>query len=409
MRSNLAIIEQGLARRHAKSRRFRTMGKAALAFASAMLLWLVASIFLPGLSGFTRYEVTLTVTASDIDAATARDGTVNYLSAMQQAFDRVNPIPAGMTERERYSLLGTFASFEVKDAWLDGGKPERLTLDVALSDPADQYLKSARPGALSQKQVTLLDGIRTDGKLTRHINTEFFVSGDSRAPESAGIMSALVGSLMLVAVAIGVSLPLGVMAAVYLEEFAAKNVISDIIEVTINNLAAVPSIIFGLLGLSVYLILFDLPRSSALVGGLTVALMVLPTIIITTRASLRAVPPSVRMAAVALGASPVQVAMHHVVPYALPGIMTGTILAVARAMGETAPLLMIGMVAFIADIPRGLTDPATALPVQIYIWASSPELGFLEKTASAILLLLAILMALNAAAIYIRNKFEIRW
>lgn len=409
MSRNLAIIEQGLARRHAKSRRFRTMGKAALGFASAMLLWLIASIFLPGLSGFTRYEVTLTVTAADLDAATARDGTVNYLSAMQQAFDRVNPLPAGMTERERYSLLGTFASFEVKDAWLDAKSPREITLDVALADPADQYLKTGKPGALSNKQVTLLDGIYTDGKLARHINTEFFASGDSRAPESAGIMAALVGSLMLVAVAIGVSLPLGVMAAVYLEEFAAKNAISDIIEVTINNLAAVPSIIFGLLGLSVYLILFDLPRSSALVGGLTVALMVLPTIIITTRASLRAVPPSVRMAAVALGASPVQVAMHHVVPYALPGIMTGTILAVARAMGETAPLLMIGMVAFIADIPRGFTDPATALPVQIYIWASSPELGFLEKTASAILLLLAILMALNAAAIYIRNKFEIRW
>ena len=219
----------------------------------------------------------------------------------------------------------------------------------------------------------------------------------------------MVGSLLLVIVAMALALPVGVMGAIYLEEFAPKNRMSDIIEVSINNLAAVPSIIFGLLGLTLYLLWFDLPRSSALVGGLTIALMVLPTIIITTRASLKAVPPSVRHAAIALGAAPTQVVRHHVLPYALPGIMTGTILGVARALGETAPLLMIGMVAFVADIPRGFFDPATAMPVSIYIWASSPELGFVEKTASGILLLIVILMALNAAAIYIRNRFELRW
>lgn len=404
MNKNLHIIEQGLAARHAKSRRFRNKGRGALLFASAMLVWLIASIFLPALSGFTRYEVTLTSDARDLES---EGDATNWLQATQRAFDRVLGEDTSIQGRERYTLLGTFAAFELEDAW-SAGSPANVTARVALSDAADQYLKH-NAGALSDRQKETLDRLQAEGAVQRVLNTEFFTAGDSRAPESAGVMASLVGSLLLVIVAIGIALPIGVMAAVYLEEFATQNTLSDTIEVAINNLAAVPSIIFGLLGLSVYLLLFDLPRSSALVGGLTVALMVLPTIIITTRASLRAVPPSVRMAAVALGASPVQVAMHHVVPYALPGIMTGTILGVARAMGETAPLLMIGMVAFVADIPRGFLDPATAMPVQVYIWASSPELGFAEKTASAILLLLAILMALNALAIYVRNKFEIRW
>jgi phosphate transport system permease protein len=282
---------------------------------------------------------------------------------------------------------------------------------LPLSDAADQYYKSGgeRAAALTPKQRAFLAGLKEKGEVSYQLNKDFFTRGDSRAPESAGFMGSVVGSLLLVIIAIVLALPIGVMGAIYLEEFAPKNIISDIIEVSINNLAAVPSIIFGLLGLTLYLIWFDLPRSSALVGGLTIALMILPTIIITTRAALKAVPPSVRHAAIALGAAPTQVVRHHVLPYALPGIMTGTILSIARALGETAPLLMIGMVAFVADIPRGFLDPATAMPVSIYIWASSPELGFVQKTASGILILLAILMLLNAVAITIRNRFELRW
>ena len=417
-KTHLATIEAGLAARHRKTRRLKQYGIAALLFASAMLLWLMASIIAPGLSGFMRHEVTLYATMQDVQGKTPQE-EVNYYSALHRAFDRaVNT--EGTTKRERYVLLGDFAAFASEHAWkkqwqalegTDKTQPEPFSYNVPLADAADQYLKShgTRAGALSEKQKIMLEELKDAGVIEYRINRDFFTSGDSRAPESAGFLGSIVGSLLLVIVAMAIALPVGVMGAIYLEEFAPKNVLSDIIEVSINNLAAVPSIIFGLLGLTLYLIWFDLPRSSALVGGLTIALMVLPTIIITTRASLKAVPPSVRHAAIALGAAPTQVVRHHVLPYALPGIMTGTILGVARALGETAPLLMIGMVAFVADIPRGFLDPATAMPVSIYIWASSPELGFIEKTASGILVLLLILMALNAAAIYIRNRFELRW
>lgn len=410
MNNRLAPIEAGLARRHRATRRFRRYGQAALLFASAMLLWLVASIITPGISGFMRHEVTLSSTRADIAKATGEDG-VNYNRVMQRAFDRVLA-RKDITPRERYMLLGDFAAFELEKHWQD--TPEAITsitVNVPLSDAADQFFKSGgvRAGALSQKQREALHAINDAGIVHDELNRDFFTRGDSRAPESAGFLGSLVGSVLLVVVAMAVALPVGVMGAIYLEEFAKRGVLSDIIEVSINNLAAVPSIIFGLLGLTLYLLWFDLPRSSALVGGLTIALMVLPTVIITTRAALKAVPPSVRHAAIALGAAPTQVVRHHVLPYALPGIMTGTILSVARALGETAPLLMIGMVAFVADVPRGFFDPATAMPVSIYIWASSPEAGFVEKTASGILVLVCILMALNAVAIYIRNRFELRW
>lgn len=415
--NNSARIEKGLARRHRATRRLKRYGQAALLFASAVLLWLMASIVLPGIGGIQRHEVTLTVTAGQIVRHT-KDGKVNFYAALQDAFDTVAE-QSDTTGRERYVLLGDFAAFELERTWKQAegevrtkeDKVASVTVQVPFSDAADQFYKShgAVAGALNKKQQAILTTLEDSGLVKQVLNRDFFTHGDSRAPESAGFLGSLVGSLLLVFVALLVALPIGVMGAVYLEEFARPGRLSDIIEVSINNLAAVPSIIFGLLGLTLYLLWFGLPRSSALVGGLTIALMVLPTIIITTRTSLKAVPPSVRHAAIALGAAPTQVVRHHVLPYALPGIMTGTILAVARALGETAPLLMIGMVAFVADIPRGFLDPATAMPVSIYIWASSPELGFVEKTASGILVLLVILMALNAAAIYIRNRFELRW
>ncbi|MGH6717966.1 MAG: phosphate ABC transporter permease PstA, partial [Alphaproteobacteria bacterium] len=233
--------------------------------------------------------------------------------------------------------------------------------------------------------------------------------GDSREPELAGVWGAMVGSFVTMIVALAVAFPLGSATAIYLEEFAPKNRWTDLIEVNINNLAAVPSIVFGLLGLAIFLNTFGLPRSAPLVGGMVLSLMTLPTIIIASRAALKAVPPSIREAARGIGASPLQVVFHHVLPLALPGILTGTIIGMAHALGETAPLLMIGMVAFVVDIPTGLTDAATVLPVQIFLWADSPERAFVEKTAAAILVLLGFLIAMNALAVILRHRTEVKW
>ena len=258
-------------------------------------------------------------------------------------------------------------------------------------------------------QLGWYDRMEQEGRIETRFNTGFFSTGDSREPEQAGIWGAIVGSFLTMLVTLILAFPVGLAAAVYLEEFAPKNRLTDLIEVNINNLAAVPSIVFGLLGLAVFLNFFELPRSAPLVGGMVLALMTLPTIIIAARASLLAVPPSVREAALGLGASRVQVVSHHVLPLAMPGILTGTIIGMARALGETAPLLMIGMVAFIVDIPGGPTDASTVMPVQIYLWADSPERGFVEKTSGAVIVLLAFLVVMNASAVYLRKKFERRW
>ena len=435
-RSSVMKVRKNLAARHRKNRYFRQVARASLLFAAAMLCWLLLSLLSTGIQGFFRHELTLSIDTKPMaDALKNAPDTINYNALLHASLrdmaTQQNNTPKDKAQlRQLYMLAGTFAALDVKQQLLGAvndnttsvrvservNVPERVNVNVPLSDNADQYLKGAfskvaNPHAipLSDQQRTWLDGWQKAGAAQRAFNTELFTRGDSRAPESAGLGGSVVGSLLLVLVCMLCALPLGVMSAVYLEEYAKKNLLSELIEVTINNLAAVPSIIFGLLGLSLYLILLGLPRSSALVGGLTLSFMVLPVIILTTRAALKAVPPSIRHGAIALGASPLQVVLHHVLPYALPGIMTGTILGIARALGETAPLLMIGMVAFVADIPRGITDPATVLPVQIYLWASSPELGFIEKTASAILVLLTVLLLLNAAAHTLRSRYEIRW
>jgi phosphate transport system permease protein len=262
---------------------------------------------------------------------------------------------------------------------------------------------------LNNKQLAWFDELFRQGKIEKRFNKIFFTAGDSREPELAGIGGAATGTFFTLVVTLILSFPIGVAAAVYLEEFAPKNRWTDLIEVNINNLAAVPSIVFGLLGLAVFLNFFGLPRSAPLVGGLVLTLMTLPTIIIASRAALQSVPPSIREGALGVGASKVQMVVHHVLPLALPGMLTGTIIGMARALGETAPLLMIGMVAFIVDIPAGFTDPATVLPVQVYLWADSPERAFVERTSAAIIVLLAFLMIMNAAAIILRKKFEKRW
>jgi phosphate transport system permease protein len=262
---------------------------------------------------------------------------------------------------------------------------------------------------VSDLEIAYLEKLKAEGKVEKHFNSLFFTSGDSREPELAGILGSLTGSILMLTVTLALSVPIGVLGAVYLEEFAPRNWFTDIIEININNLAAVPSIVFGLLGLAVFLNFFGLPRSAPLVGGLVLALLVLPTIIIAARAALKAVPPSIKEAALGVGASHQQAVFHHVLPLAMPGIMTGTIIGMAHALGETAPLLMIGMLAFVVDIPKGFTDAATALPAQIYIWSDLPELAFQAKTAAAIIILLLFLFVMNGAAIWLRKRFERRW
>jgi len=271
------------------------------------------------------------------------------------------------------------------------------------------YSTPAANRKVGDREVTWLDWFKAKGAITTSFNWAFFTSGDSREPELAGIRGALVGSALTLFVTLVLCLPIGVAAAIYLEEFAPKNRLTEIIEVNINNLAAVPSIVFGLLGLAIFLNFFGLPRSAPLVGGLVLALLVLPTIIIASRAALKAVPPSIKEAALGVGASQQQAIFHHVLPLAMPGIMTGTIIGMAHALGETAPLLMIGMVAFIVEVPHGITDAATVLPVQIYLWSDLPEIAFQAKTAAAIMVLLAFLFVMNGTAIYMRKRFERRW
>ena len=293
------------------------------------------------------------------------------------------------------------------------GKTVRIW--VPASDHADMLVKghisrnvSEKERRISDKEIAWLDKLKSESRLETQFNTRFFTSGDSREPELAGVWGAAVGSLLTLVITLLLSFPLGVSAAVYLEEFAPKNRWTQLIEVNINNLAAVPSIVFGLLGLAVLLNFLGMPRSAPLVGGIVLALMTLPTVIITGRAALTSMPPSIREAALGVGASRVQTVFHHVLPLAMPGILTGSIIGMARALGETAPLLMIGMVAFIVDIPQGFTDPSTVLPVQIYLWADSPERAFVEKTSAAIIVLLAFLVTMNALAVWLRQRFENR-
>jgi phosphate transport system permease protein len=360
-----AVIQAGLARRYRAEWRFKAYGMAGLLFAGIMLLVLLATIIRPGLGGFMRHELKLDVDTSAI-ASALRDApeTVDYYALTNAAFKatQANDLSDKVTRHQFLALAGTFAAFEVKRQILMQPQQFGQTYHVwvPLADNVDQLLKGRldrnlplAERALNDRQLAWVDGWQEAGRIGAHFNRDFFTRGDSRAPEAAGFLGAIVGSLISLAVCLLVAVPVAVMAAITLEEFAKKTRIAEALEIIINNLAAVPSIIYGLLGLSIYLQLFSLPRSSALVGGLTLAMLIMPVMIIASRAAIRAVPPSMRLAATGLGATPLQVVRHHVLPYALPGILTGTILSICRALGETAPLLMIGMVAFVADIPRG--------------------------------------------------------
>jgi len=423
-------MQARLRRRHRAERRFAVYGILAIGLAVATLGALLVSVVSRGSSAFYRAEIALDVTF-DPDVLgtglaemtrTERDDTlrrVDYTALVRHALQKQFPEVEGRRDlRALQSLVsggarGVLAALVSESPDLVG---KTKTLWLPADDETDLLLKGeiSRDAAESERRLTdqeirWIDALAADGRVRTAINWVFLTAGDSREPEQAGIWGAVVGSFLTLLVTLAVSFPLGVFAAVYLEEFAPHNRWTDFIEVNINNLAAVPSIVFGLLGLAVFLNAMNLPRSAPLVGGLTLALMTLPTIIIAGRSAIQAVPPSIREAARGLGASPLQVVAHHVLPLALPGILTGTIIGMARALGETAPLLMIGMVAFIVDVPGGLTDAATALPVQVYLWADSPERGFVEKVSGAIMVLLTFLLVMNAGAILMRQKFEKRW
>ncbi|MCF6233369.1 MAG: phosphate ABC transporter permease PstA [Rhodobacteraceae bacterium] len=408
-----------LIRRHRAERRFQWTGRGAIAISLLFLLFMVGSILRDASGVIRQTQIALVVDLSVENIDPADPASASYGGLVKSSLRNMFPDVTDRKDKKRlYNLASPEASFEI--ARMVKENPELLgttqTLWVTASDDLDLYIRGKvdvslpeRQRRISDAQIAWVDVLQSSGNIQRIANWMFLTNGDSREPEIAGILSALVGSAYSLAVCFALAFPIGIGAAIYLEEFAPANRLSDLIEVNINNLAAVPSIVFGLLGLSIFLGYMGLPRSSPLVGGMVLALMTLPTMIIAARASLQSVPPSFREGALALGASPVQAVFHHVFPVALPGMLTGAIIGMAQALGETAPLLMIGMVAFIVDIPDSILEPATALPVQIFLWADSPERAFTEKTAAAIIVLLIFLILMNLIAILLRRKLETRF
>jgi phosphate transport system permease protein len=423
-------MQKTILKRYRAEKRFRFLGLLSVLSAGFFLLYFLWSIFANGLSGFRTTEILMPVTFSESDLgitaadlrapdAQARLESADYgllgAAAIEKNFpnttddgekaDLVELLSEGAADRIRSHLIRNQSDLgKTVKIWV----PASSEIDLLRKNVFDRSLPEADRG-VSDKVVSQYLQLEQKGLIAGKWNTRFLTGSDSRDPEIAGIGGAAIGSLLTLAVTLLLSFPIGVMAAIYLEEFAPKNKITDFIEVNINNLAAVPSIIFGLLGLAVFLAVFNLPRSAPIVGGLTLALMTLPTIVIASRNAIKAVPPSIRDAAMGIGASPLQVVTHHVLPLAMPGIMTGTIIGMARALGESAPLLMIGMRAFVVEAPEGIKDPATVLPVQIFLWSDSVERGFVEKTSAAIVVLLVFLVSMNALAVYLRNRFETRW
>jgi phosphate transport system permease protein len=415
-------VEAGLPRRRRKELLFKSVGMLATTVGIVFLGVFFATLIAQGASAFKQTFMQLDVELSkdvlapdgELDLAYADfDGLIR--TALRAQFPDVT---GRGDRRELYRIVSIGAGYQLRDLLAEN--PELLgtkqTLWVPASSNVDMLIKgnidaeideSLRP--ISDKQIAWVRELADAGWLETRFNRALFSNGDSREPELAGIKGAVMGSLYMLLVTIMLSFPIGVAAAIYLEEFAPRNRWSDLIEVNINNLAAVPSIVFGLLGLAVFINWAGLPRSAPIVGGLVLTLLTLPVIIIASRAAIKAVPPSIREAALGLGASQTQVVFHHVLPLALPGMLTGTIIGMSRALGESAPLLMIGMVAFIVDVPGSFTDPATALPVQIYLWADSPERAFAERTSAAIIVLLGFLLVMNLTAVILRKRMERKW
>ncbi len=414
-----------LRRRRAAERRFRAYGVVAIALSIAFLLLLFTTIASNAYTALVQTHIRLKVDfdAGRIDPHGTGDPEVilagDFGGVVKSALrERFPDVKGRRDRRSLYAIVSPGAAFDLQKLAISNPGLVGTGREIWLvaSDDVDMLLKGFIPRdvpesdrRINDKQIAWVDALIAEGAVEKKFNTRFFTAGDSREPELAGILGAVAGSFFTMAVTLILAFPLGVATAVYMQEFAPKNRWTDLVEVNINNLAAVPSIVFGLLGLAVFLNVLHLPRSAPVVGGVVLALMTLPTIIIAGRAALGAVPPSIREAALGIGASRMQATFHHVLPLAMPGILSGTIIGMARALGETAPLLMIGMVAFIVDIPKGPFDPATVLPVQVFLWADSPERAFVERLSAAIVVLLVFLVLMNAAAIYLRKRFERRW
>jgi phosphate transport system permease protein len=413
-----------LKQRHRAEKRFKFYGIASVTIAIIFVLILIQNIFSKGSSAFQKTVIKVDV-FYDSELIELNNGATlkeiydtDFYDLTIENLLKTYPSKNRDEEDELLKLFSSDAEYEIKNAFLNNNQliDKTITLEITASDDIDQLHKGNYPRdlpedrrSITDNQLFIYDYFVENEIINKNFNNYFFTNGDSRDPELAGIGGALVGSFYSIIICLLIAFPIAVLASIYLEEFAPKNKITDFIEININNLAAVPSIVYGLLALQVLLATLHLPRSTPLVAGITLALMTLPRIIIPCRASLKAVPPSIREGALAVGASKFQSVFHHVVPLALPGTLSGTIIGLAQALGETAPLILIGMVAFVVDIPSTPIDPSASLPVQVYLWSESAERGFVEKTSATIMILLSFLIMMNFIAVYLRQKFEKRW
>ena len=424
-KSTMDRVKAGMVKRRAAEKRFKFLGVLAIALGMLFLVTLFTSIISKGYSAFlqTYIQLEIHIDESRIDPDGSRLeetlSSADYGGVVKASLRKAFPDVTNRREkRTLYGIVSNGSSFILRDMVIKDPSLIGTTRTIwfPADDDIDMYMKghvdkNADEGdrRIKDNQIVWIEKFIAENKIEKRFNSTFFTAGDSRDPELAGIWGAAMGSILTLVVTLLLSFPIGVATAVYLEEFAPKNRWTDLIEVNINNLAAVPSIVFGLLGLAVFINFFGIPRSAPLIGGLVLTLMTLPTIIIASRAALKSVPPSIREAALGIGASKMQTIFYHVLPLAMPGMLTGTIIGMAQALGETAPLLMIGMVAFIVDVPGSIFDPATVLPVQIFLWADSPERAFMERTSAAIMVLLGFLITMNALAVILRRRFERRW
>ena len=409
--------------RLAKEKRFKLFGIASIITALILLSILFISIISQGYTAFqeTRIQLNIQFSQNILDPEQTQEWKIikkkNFNKLIKNSLSEIYPDVSGRSDKRKlYKLISSSAEYQLREFIKNDinsiGTSKKIW--VLANDDVDMLFKGHIDRNLSEdnrridnQELLWIETLESKNLIEKFFNKTLFTSGDSSQSEQSGILGALIGSLFALTITLILSFPIGIATAIYLEEFAPKNnKFVDFIEVNINNLAAVPSIIFGLLGLAIFLNFFGMPRSAPLVGGMVLSLMTLPTIIISSRAALKSVPPSIKEGALGLGASHTQAVFHHVLPVALPGMLTGTIIGMAQALGESAPLLIIGMVAFIVDIPQTMTDPATALPIQIYLWADTPERGFVERTSAAIIVLLVFLMLMNSLAVYLRKKFE---
>ena len=419
------IVNKNLKKRYKKEASFQRYGQISILLAASFLVIFFTDIISKGYTAFNQSEIRLSIYMDQEFIDPEKTGDIEEIRygnfdglVFQSLYDLFPEVTSRAEKRKLRNILSSSAGIEIQNLVVNDPSLINKTLDLwlPLDDEIDMLLKGnidvllpEESRRVSDSQIKFIQILQSKGLIESKFNDTLFTAGDSREAEQAGILGALVGSALMLTITFIVAFPLAVAAAIYLEEFARKNRFTDFIEVNINNLAAVPSIIYGLLGLAVFINFFGMPRSAPLVGGLVLALMTFPVIIIASRAALQSVPPSIRDAAYGVGASKIQTVFDHVLPLALPGMLTGSIIGMARALGESAPLIMIGMVAFVVDVPSSPLDSSAALPVQVYLWADSPERAFVEKTSAAILVLLAFLLSMNSLAIWLRNKYEIKW